>query len=93
MVSIKNKLNYIFIAAIASAALVGCGDDSSTNPGASQSGERGAFRVARPVVYETKGGFNYFTYYWGKCTISNGVTIGTPKAQQTDQPTSSAKTP
>ena len=78
MASIKNKLNHIFIAAIASAALVGCGDDSSTNPG-SQSGERGAFRVARPAVYETKGGINYFTYYWGKCTITNGQYNWDPK--------------
>ena len=79
MASIKNKLNYIFIAAIASAALVGCGEDSSTNPSASQSGERGAFRVARPAVYETKGGINYFTYYWGKCTITNGQYNWDPK--------------
>ena len=79
MAFFKNKLNYIFFAAIASAALVGCGEDSSTNPGSESSGERGAFRVARPAVYETKGGINYFTYYWGKCTISNGVYNWDPK--------------
>ena len=72
MAFFRNKLNYIFFAAMASAALVGCGDDSPTNPGSGSSGE-GAFRVARPAVYETKDGVNYFIYYWGKCTISNGV--------------------
>ena len=55
------------------AMFAGCGNDSSTSPEAGQSGERGAFRVARPAVFATKGGINYFTYYWGTCTITNGV--------------------
>ncbi len=79
VMKLNKKFSAIAIAAIAFAVITGCGDDSSTNPGGVQSGERGAFRVARPATYETKGGINYFTYYWGKCTISNGVYSWDPK--------------
>ncbi|MCQ2104559.1 MAG: hypothetical protein MJZ26_02090 [Fibrobacter sp.] len=75
------KMNFgaLTFTAIALSLLIGCGDDSSANPqipsesNQSTSAEEGAFRVARPAKYETKDGINYFTYYWGKCTIVNGV--------------------
>jgi len=71
------------LAAASCAALLACGDDSSTNPQAApgSTANEGAFRVARPAKYETKGGINYFTYYWGKCTIVNGVYSWNPMGE------------
>ncbi|MBR6453982.1 MAG: hypothetical protein IKS97_05355 [Fibrobacter sp.] len=70
----KNKFALFALTFIALSVLVGCGDDSSTNPGVGQSGyTKEAFRVARPANYVTQNGLNYYIYYWGSCTIDNGV--------------------
>lgn len=71
----------IFILAILSLGfplLTGCSDDSTTNPQTpsgdfSGTVQEGAFRVARPATYTSKNGINYYTYYWGKCTVKDGI--------------------
>ena len=70
----KNKFALFALTFITLSALVGCGDDSTTNPGVGQSGyTKEAFRVARPANYVTQNGLNYYIFYWGSCTIDNGV--------------------
>ena len=76
----KNKFKSFALVFIALFTLVDCGDDSSTNPGGGQSGyTKEAFRVARPANYMTQNGINFYIYYWGSCTIDNGVYHWDPK--------------